>query len=103
MGTALQMKNNQKVHLKVAEKDVAGQPITADGIVWASSNSEVVTIENISADGNECDAVATGALGVADISVADTNDGISGGPLTLTIVGSGPVLVDIQAGEPIDK
>lgn len=103
MATAMQMKNNQKVHLKVSEKDAAGQPIVADGITWASSNSEVVTIENVSTDGNECDAVSTGALGVADISVADTNDGISGGPLTVTVIGSGPVLVDIEAGEPTDK
>lgn len=106
--TQMQLKDTQQVILSIQPVDKKGNPAQVDGVpVWASSNTEVVTI-TAADDGLSATAVAVGPLGSAKISVtadADTGSGVTeiAGSIDIDVVASAATTVTITAGTPTDQ
>jgi hypothetical protein len=96
----LQLTDSQQVHLTLAEKDKAGNPVSPSTVpVWLSSNTDVVTL-SVAADGLSADAVTTGAIGSATISASSDN---LTGTLDVTVVPGAAVTIELDAGTPTEK
>ncbi len=106
--STLVLTDSQKVSLSIAPVDAAGQPAPVDGVpAWASSDDTVLTVA-ASSDGLACDAVTTGKLGTATVSVtADADMGAGSTEIVGTLdiqVNAGPaVSLGITAGEPSER
>jgi hypothetical protein len=83
---ALILTDEQKVQLNVAFKTAAGNPARVDGTpAWSSSDETVITVVP-SEDGLSATALASGALGVAQVvceADADLGEGVR--PITGTL------------------
>ena len=106
--TQMNMTDSQQVGLSIQPVDKKGNPAAVDGVPeWASSNSEVVTVE-AAADGLSAVAKAVGPLGTATVSVkadADLGAGVTeiAGSLEITITAGGATSVTITAGTPSEQ
>lgn len=105
---SLRLLDSQKVRLSIAPLDAAGQPATIDGLpVWTSTDESVVSLE-VAVDGMSVEAIATGPVGNAQVSVsvdADLGSGVRTLTATLDIevVGGEAVTLSIAAGTPEAK
>ena len=97
------MSSTQQNTLSIAPVDRKGRPAPVENIVWATSNSEVLTVE-ASSDGLSATVKAVGPLGSATVSV--TCDGhIGEGDVTLagseeyTITAADAIALAVAAGE----
>jgi hypothetical protein len=88
--------DEQQVPLAVAFRTSKGNPATVDGIpVWTSSDETIVTVTP-AADGLTCLAVATGALGTAQVSAEADADLGSGRRLV-----TGVIDIEVRAAEAV--
>lgn len=97
----------QQVHIVLQEKDAAGNVVPFDfptPPVWTTSDDTIVTVTP-SADGASADAVTTGKLGDATITVNGTT--ADGRPIVgrgdLTVSTSAPTTIELVFGDPTDK
>lgn len=101
--------NTHKVPLSLKVEDIAGNPATLDGAaVWSVSDPDILTLEDISADGLTATAVAVGPPGTSQVNVtadADLGEGVR----TLTALidievrPSEAVALSIAFGTPVPK
>jgi hypothetical protein len=95
-----ELRDDQRLPLRVTAKDHAGNPATVDGApTWESSDLNVLTVEP-SADGMTCFAVPV-ALGTADVTVtadADLGEGVTSitNVITITITPGTADHLDIE-------
>lgn len=105
---ALVLTDIQKVSLSITPTSAAGNPAPVDGApVWTSSDESVLTV-TASADGLSAEAVTTGKLGVAQVSVsadADLGEGVTTitGVLDVEVKASEAVSLAVSAGTPTNK
>lgn len=105
---ALVLTDIQKVSLSITPTSAAGNPAPVDGApVWTSSDESVLTV-TASEDGLSAEAVTTGKLGVAQVSVsadADLGEGVTTitGVLDVEVKASEAVSLAVSAGTPTNK
>ena len=105
---ALVLTDIQKVSLSITPTSAAGNPAPVDGApVWTSSDESVLTV-TASADGLSAEAVTTGKLGVAQVSVsadADLGEGVTTitGVLDVEVKASEAVSLAVSAGTPTNQ
>jgi hypothetical protein len=98
----------QKVGLKVNPVSKAGNPAPVDGLPkWSTSDESVLTL-SVSEDGLSCEAVTTGKLGTAQVSVvadADLGDGVTEitAVLDVEVKASAAVNLGLDVGVPTDR
>jgi hypothetical protein len=108
--STLILTDSQKVALALAPADAAGNPAPIDVStppVWSSSDDTVLTV-TAAADGMSADAVTTGKLGTATISVSADADPSSAtktiaGTLDVQVLAGEAVSLGISAGNPTEK
>ena len=78
---SLILQNDHKVTASITPVDAKGNPATIDGLAnWTSSASDIVAIQNVSADSLSAEIVPGTALGTAQINVtadADLGSGVT--------------------------
>ena len=78
---SLVLANNHKVTASITPVDSKGNPAAIDGLAsWTSSATDIVTVQNVSADSLSAEVVPGSALGTAQINVtadADLGSGIT--------------------------
>lgn len=98
----------QKVSLSVTPVSKAGNPAPVDGVpTWSTSDDTVLTLK-VSEDGLSCEAVTTGVLGTAQVSVvtdADLGDGVIEltAVLDVEVKASAAVNLGLDVGVPTDR
>lgn len=100
---ALILNADQKVKLTITPVDSYGNLSVVENVVWASSNEEVVTIEQLS--DTEVYAVAMGPVGDSQVSVvadARIGEGVSElvGLLDFSVLPAEAVSLSVVAGTP---
>jgi len=78
---SLVLANDHKVTASIMPVDSKGNPAAIDGLAsWTSSATDIVTVQNVSADSLSAEVVPGSALGTAQINVtadADLGSGIT--------------------------
>lgn len=78
---SLVLANDHKVAASITPVDSKGNPAAIDGLAsWTSSATDIVTVQNVSADSLSAEVVPGNALGTAQINVtadADLGSGIT--------------------------
>ena len=98
----------QKVALKVNPVSKAGNPANVDGAPkWSTSDESVLSLV-VSEDGLSCEAVTTGKLGTAQVSVvadADLGEGVTEvtAVLDVEVKASAAVNLGLDVGVPTDR
>lgn len=104
----VQLLATQQVELTISGADKYGNPVDITGdVLWESSDTSVLTIENVAADNSSATAVTTGQVGTASVTVTNDVDrdgtGDFMGSLAIDVV-AGPIAeIEVTAGEPTDK
>ncbi len=100
--------DEQKVALAIEPQTAAGNPAKVDGKpVWSVSDSNVITL-TVAEDGLSAEAVSTGVLGTAQVTVvadADLGEGIRelNAVLDIEVKAAEAVSLGIKAGTPVTK
>lgn len=101
------MTATQQVGLSVAVTDKKGNPAQVQDPVWATDNSDLLTLE-VAADGMSCTVKATGVLGAGTVQFtcdADLGDGVSPliGTVAFEITAGAATVVTITEGTPTEQ
>jgi hypothetical protein len=106
--TTVQLLATQQVQLTISGADKYGNPVDITGdTTWESSDTTILTVENVSLDNTSCMAVTTGQVGSAAITVTnDVNKDGTGdfiGSLAIDVVAGPMAEIEVSAGTPTDK
>ena len=106
--TTVQLLATQQVQLSISGADKYGNPVPITGdTTWESSDTSILTIENVAPDSTSCTAVTTGQVGTAAVTVTnDTNKDGTGdfiGSLAFDVVAGAMAEIEVTAGTPQEK
>ena len=106
--TTVQLLATQQVQLSISGADKYGNPVDITGdTTWESSDTTILTVENVAADNTSCTAVTTGQVGTASVTVTnDVNKDGTGdfiGSLAIDVVAGPMAEIEVSAGTPTDK
>jgi len=106
--TTVQLLATQQVQLSISGADKYGNPVDITGdTTWESSDTTILTVENVAADNTSCTAVTTGQVGTASVTVTnDVNKDGTGdfiGSLAFDVVAGPMAEIEVTAATPTDK
>jgi len=106
--TTVQLLATQQVQLSISGADKYGNPVPITGdTTWVSSDTAILTIENVAPDNSSAMAVTTGQVGTAAVTVTnDVNQDGTGdfiGSLAFDVVAGAMAEIVVEAGTPQEK